>query len=71
MFDTYWQHSTAVPLAGFIKPLENPEQALDEYYGAFGPTAEAVRDYFDYWEGFTTEHYLDNPSAKSLKAHLA
>jgi len=31
MFDTYWQHDTAVPLAGFIKPLENPSAALDEY----------------------------------------
>ncbi len=31
MFDLYWQHETAVPPAGFIKPLEDPQQALDEY----------------------------------------
>jgi putative cardiolipin synthase len=31
MFDTYWQHETAVPLAGFIKPLKDPQKALDEY----------------------------------------
>ena len=31
MFDTYWQHDTAVPLAGFVKALENPGAALDEY----------------------------------------
>ena len=31
MFDTYWQHETAVPLAGFLKPLEEPQEALDAY----------------------------------------
>jgi len=31
MFDTYWQHQTAVPLAGFIKPLKDPHEALDAY----------------------------------------
>lgn len=31
MFDTYWRHVTAVPLAGFIKPLKDPQAALDEY----------------------------------------
>jgi len=31
MFDTYWRHETAVPLAGFIKPLKDPQAALDDY----------------------------------------
>ena len=31
MFDLYWQHPTAVPLGGFIKPLQDPQAALDDF----------------------------------------
>jgi putative cardiolipin synthase len=30
MFDTYWNHETALPVAAFIKELENPEATLTE-----------------------------------------
>lgn len=32
----------------------DPERVLDEFYGAFGPMKEIVKEYFDYWERFTT-----------------
>lgn len=31
------------------------DEVLDEYYSAFGPAAEQVRAYFDYWEAYTME----------------
>jgi putative cardiolipin synthase len=30
MFDTYWNHETAIPVPAFLPPLENPEEALNE-----------------------------------------
>lgn len=30
MFDAYWRHRTAVPVAGFIKPLQSPDAALNQ-----------------------------------------
>lgn len=30
MFDTYWNHSTALPAPAFVKELEDPEGALDQ-----------------------------------------
>jgi putative cardiolipin synthase len=30
MFDTYWNHQTALPASAFITPLEDPATALDE-----------------------------------------
>jgi putative cardiolipin synthase len=30
MFDTYWNHQTALPAAAFVKELEDPEAALTE-----------------------------------------
>ena len=32
----------------------DPEQLLEEFYGSFGPAKEIVKEYFDYWEQFTT-----------------
>lgn len=29
MFDTYWNHETAIPVPAFLKPLENPQAELD------------------------------------------
>lgn len=31
------------------------DEVLDEYYSAFGPAADAVRAYFDYWEAYVME----------------
>ena len=30
MFDTYWNHSTALPAPAFVKEIEDPEKALEE-----------------------------------------
>lgn len=35
------------------RPDLEVEAILDEYYEAFGPAAESVRAYFDYWEEYT------------------
>jgi hypothetical protein len=35
------------------RPDLSVEEILDEYYEAFGPAGEAVREYFDYWENYT------------------
>ena len=32
------------------RPSLTVDQVLDEYYGAFGPAEESVRDYFGHWE---------------------
>ena len=39
---------------------------FSEYYDAFGPMGPVVREYFDYWEQFTTAKYLDNPEAAEI-----
>ena len=36
------------------RPEATAEAVLAEYHGAFGPAAGIVRDYFNYWETFTT-----------------
>jgi len=36
------------------RPQTDIEELLGEYYSGFGPAAETVRAYFDYWERFTT-----------------
>ncbi len=38
------------------KPELSVEKILDEYYEAFGPAADAVRDYFEYWEAYCIEN---------------
>lgn len=34
-------------------PQRDVDALLEEYYGAFGPAADAVRDYFEHWEHHT------------------
>lgn len=36
------------------RPQTEIDALLGEYYSGFGPAAETVREYFDYWEAFTT-----------------
>ncbi len=36
------------------RPRASVDELLNEYYQAFGPAAEAVRAYFEYWEAHTT-----------------
>ena len=44
-------------LYAHMRLLQNPSLSIDavlgEYYSAFGPAAEAVARYFDYWEKFS------------------
>jgi hypothetical protein len=35
---------------------EPVDDLLAEYYSGFGPAAKAVKEYFDYWEDFTTKN---------------
>jgi hypothetical protein len=44
----------------------DPDQLMDEFYGGFGPLEPVVREYFDFWERFTTE-LGDNPAFFELK----
>lgn len=37
-----------------VRPEASADDLLTEYYAAFGPAADAVKSYFDYWENFTT-----------------
>jgi len=36
------------------RPQKDIEELLGEYYSGFGPAADRVREYFDYWEGHVT-----------------
>lgn len=38
-----------------VQPQADIEALLGEYYSAFGPAAEKVKAYFDYWERYTTQ----------------
>ncbi|HRU05936.1 MAG TPA: DUF4838 domain-containing protein, partial [Candidatus Brocadiia bacterium] len=45
------------------------DEILDkEYYPAFGPMAAVVKEYFDFWERFTTEKWTDPKLPERLKA---
>jgi hypothetical protein len=37
-----------------IKPDASADELLAEYYSAFGPAATQVKEYFDYWERYTS-----------------
>lgn len=39
-----------------VRPEAPIESILDEYYTAFGPAAQAVRQYFGYWEDYSTKN---------------
>ncbi len=38
------------------RPDSPADELLDEYYSAFGPAAERIRAYFDYWENYTGDN---------------
>jgi putative cardiolipin synthase len=44
MFDTYWNHSTALPAPAFVKELEDPEAALNELRDNLESALDDVRD---------------------------
>ncbi len=39
-----------------VRHEEPVDSVLEEYYAGFGPAAKKVREYFDYWERYTTEN---------------
>jgi len=43
MFDTYWNHQTALPAFAFVKELEDPEAALNEMRDRFEQSREEIR----------------------------
>lgn len=61
------------------RPTADPDELLEEYYGAFGAAAPNVKAYFDYWEQYALAHraeinreYEDNTSrwrAFAVAAH--
>jgi hypothetical protein len=38
------------------RPDTPVDDLLDEYYRAFGPAADAVKDYWNYWEGYAVKN---------------
>jgi putative cardiolipin synthase len=43
MFDTYWNHETALPVPAFVKELEDPETALQELRDRLSDAVEETR----------------------------
>ena len=44
MFDTYWNHPTALPAPAFVKELEDPEAALNELRDRLEQALDDIRD---------------------------
>jgi len=44
MFDTYWNHETALPVPAFVKELDDPQAALNELRERLALSAAEVRD---------------------------
>ena len=44
MFDTYWNHETALPVPAFVKELEDPEAALQELRDRLSDAVGETRD---------------------------
>ncbi len=44
MFDTYWNHETALPAPAFVKELEDPEAALNELRARLERSLDEIRD---------------------------
>ena len=44
MFDTYWNHETALPVPAFVQELDDPEAALNELRERLANSMEDIRD---------------------------
>lgn len=44
MFDTYWNHETALPVPAFVDELQDPEAALNELRTRLAKSLDEVRD---------------------------
>ena len=45
-----------------VRPLADPADLLQEYYGGFGPAGTEVKAYFDYWAKVTATQAEERPS---------
>jgi len=54
----------------FVDPERPIEAIRKEYFEAFGPAAEHVERYFDYWEDYAYER-PGGPLATTVRAHVA
>jgi len=43
MFDTYWNHETAIPVPAFLAPLEDPEATLNDLRNRLEESLEEIR----------------------------
>jgi putative cardiolipin synthase len=64
MFDTYWNHPTALPAPAFVKELEDPEAALNEVRDALEGALDDIREseYADAVRGRILK-YVDSDSS--------
>jgi len=44
MFDTYWNHETALPVPAFVQELDDPEAALNELRERLANSLDEIRD---------------------------
>ncbi len=44
MFDTYWNHETALPVPAFVQELDDPEAALNELRERLARSIDEIRD---------------------------
>ena len=44
MFDTYWNHETALPVPAFLKELDDPEGTLDELRARLEAANDEIRN---------------------------
>ena len=52
-----------------VRPEASADDVLAEYYAAFGPASSQVKQYFDYWETYTTGHRVEfNKAMEELQA---
>ena len=57
MFDTYWNHETALPAPAFVKELDDPDAALQELRDRLATALEDVRD--SKYAAAVRERYLE------------
>jgi putative cardiolipin synthase len=65
MFDTYWNHETALPALAFLEELKDPDAALTQLRSTLAGTIEDIRD-TEYAEavGAKFRQYLDGDGSQ-------
>ena len=64
MFDTYWNHSTALPVLAFAKELDDPEASLNKLRDELGESLQDVRE-SKYADAVRTKvlHYVETDNS--------